>query len=163
MSEAQETAPVNATKKTILLVDIENSPKVGKQIALEHLSQKDCVKIVIVFASNSVNFTLTEISSMTKHLNSGRLVIHRMTKAGKNSADFGLSFFAGEMAGKFKPNEVIFKVVSNDSDLDYLTSILSGRGYKVDRMINKAQPATPVAINKKTTPIALVDQNQKVS
>ena len=50
-----------------------------------------------------------------------------MTSGGKNSADFGICFFAGVLMQQL-PKETHFVIISNDTDLDHVVNLLKGQG-----------------------------------
>lgn len=145
-SETKKTE-VTATRKLILVLDVENAPKASKEALLKNLANLECLHIVVAYAQTNLAFNIEEIPALSKGLHSGRVIFHKMKSCGKNAADFGLTFFAGQLSGRYKPHEVQFKVLSNDHDLDYMVQMLSSCGYKVERLTslrtNLAGPATP--------------------
>lgn len=148
-----------AARKLILVLDVENAPKASKEALMTHLSSKDCAHIIMAYAKTNLNFNIDEVSLIAKALQSGRVIFYKMKSCGKNAADFGLTFFAGQLSGKYKPHEVQFRVLSNDHDLDYMVQILSSSGYKVER-INTQRPTQPAPQKPKPVLVSAVVQRK---
>ena len=144
----------NMTQKdTILILDAENCPKLSKDALLANLKNKNCKNIVVAYAKNSMSFSLDEVTAISKHLQSGRVILHKMKNDGKNSADFGLTFLAGRISSQFKQHEVSFDVVSNDKDLEHLISMLRHYGFQANRITSTNPTAHPIeTINKEPAP-----------
>ena len=60
------------------------------------------------------------------HLQSvqGKLKVLKMPKIGKDAADFGLCFIAGQLSTQYKSSEVCFEIMSNDFSMEYVADLL---------------------------------------
>lgn len=113
----------------ILLVDLENCPN---QIQQLKSNLKEYSRVVICYASTGAKIPLDWLMPLNETINASRLQVHRMDKIGKNAADFGIFFFAGMLAQQLsEPAE--FTIVSDDTDLDHLVSLLESLSHKAYR------------------------------
>ena len=114
----------------ILLIDLENCPNQIKQLQenLEHFSQ-----VIICYAKTGVKIPLDWLVPLSSIVNKNKLKIYKMERVGKNSADFGICFFAGALMQEFD-NNADFIIISNDIDLDYVVSLLRDHGCQANRM-----------------------------
>ena len=73
--------------------------------------------------------------------------------AGKNAADFALTFHAGLLVNEMPPNTE-FIILSDDTDLDHAVHLLHDKGRKASRLSGKDQPvnAESKPRAKSTTP-----------
>lgn len=113
----------------VLLIDLENCPT-----QLEYL-QKDLeqfTQVVICYAKTGAKIPLDWLLPLSSTINSGKLKIFKMTSSGKNSADFGICFFAGVLMEQLH-KETHFTIVSNDTDLDHVIDLLKSQGRSADR------------------------------
>lgn len=116
--------------KSVLLIDLENCPNhLGK--LYDDLSKY--TKVVICHAQSNAKIPLNWISPLSAAVLSGRLLIVKMEKSGKNSADFGICFFAGALMQEM-PTDTHFTIISNDLDLDHAVSLLRAHGRSADRV-----------------------------
>ncbi len=130
----------------VLLIDLENCP--GKIQQLQDDLQ-DYTKVVICYASTGAKIPLDWLMALNETINSNRLQIYKMETAGKNSADFGIFFFAGMLAQQLAQH-ADFTIVSDDTDLDHLVSLLSSQSHTAKRQGKikavKEQPKPKVAV-----------------
>ncbi len=113
----------------VLLIDLENCP--GKIQQLQE-DLKDYTKVVICYASTGAKIPLDWLMALNETINSNRLQIYKMEAAGKNSADFGICFYAGMLTQQLGPHAE-FTIVSDDADLDHLVSLLNSQSYTAKR------------------------------
>lgn len=113
----------------ILLIDLENCPNKIQQLQ-EDL--KGYSKVVICYASTGAKIPLDWLMALNETINSNRLQIYKMESAGKNSADFGIFFFAGMLAQQLGQH-ADFTIVSDDTDLDHLVSLLNSQSHQAKR------------------------------
>ena len=127
----EKMMPQNSHK--VLLIDLENCPSQIKQIQsnIETFSQ-----VVICYAQNSPKIPIDWLTTLAKAINDNKLNIVKMKNGGKNSADFGICFFAG-MIMQSLPKETHFVIVSNDTDLDHVVRLLISQGRSAERIGNQ--------------------------
>lgn len=65
---------------------------------------------------------------------------------GKDSADFGLAFLAGQLSIQLNPDEYNIKIMSNDKALDYVVDLLKIMQFDVEQI--KTQTLEPIEIEK---------------
>ena len=106
--------------KKILLLDIENLHKTENEL-LKYLTQYHYV--YLVYAKSPSGFSLDGVVKFAPHIISGKLKVLKMPKIGKNAADFGITFIAGQLSTQFKSGEVIFDVMSNDHSMEYVVDL----------------------------------------
>ena len=82
---------MDATPK-VLLIDLENCPTQIQQLKvdLDHFLQ-----IVICYAHSQAKIPLSWLNELAEAIQHNKLRVIQMAQGGKNSADFGLAFFAG--------------------------------------------------------------------
>lgn len=114
----------------VLLIDLENCPKQVHQL-LDNLASYSYV--VICYAQCGARVPLDWIVPLTATVNQNRLKIIKMPNGGKNSADFGITFWAGVMMAQL-PENTHFDVVSDDNDLDHAVSLLVSQGRSAQRI-----------------------------
>lgn len=133
------------SKHKVLLIDLENCPSQIKQLQsdLTTFSQ-----VVICYAQNSPKIPLDWLMNLTTAINDNKLKIIKMENGGKNSADFGICFFAGVIMQSL-PEESHFVVISNDTDLDHVVRLLVSQGRSAER-IGKQKDEIPYATEKST-------------
>lgn len=107
--------------KKILLLDIENIQKTEKEI-VKYLSQYQFV--YLVYAKSPVNFSLDGVIALSPFITNGKLKILKMPKIGKDAADFGLAFIAGQVSIQVSTKEYSFEVFSNDHSMEYVVDLL---------------------------------------
>lgn len=114
----------------VLLIDLENCPKQVHQL-MENLASYS--HVVICYAQCGARVPLDWIVPLTTTVNQNRLKIIKMPNGGKNSADFGITFWAGVMMAQL-PENTHFDVVSDDSDLDHAVSLLVSQQRSAQRI-----------------------------
>ncbi len=139
--DAQPAAPAPVTEspgQRILLIDLENCPN-HIQALQDSLRQYD--KVIICYASTGVRIPLDWLIPLHETISNARLQIHKMDRIGKNAADFGIFFFAGMLAQQLT-EAAEFTIISDDTDLDHLVSLLIGLSHGAKREgKEKPQPA----------------------
>jgi len=113
---------MDATHK-VLLIDLENCPTQIQQLKvdLDHFLQ-----IVICYAHSQAKIPLGWLNELADAIQQNKLRVIKMAQGGKNSADFGLAFFAGVLMQEH-PVETEFIIVSNDKDLDHVVHLLKAQ------------------------------------
>ncbi|XHX80314.1 MAG: PIN domain-containing protein [Stenomitos frigidus ULC029] len=114
----------------VLLIDLENCPDQIFQLQeqLEQFSQ-----VVVCYAQTGAKIPLDLLIPLSVAVSSNKLKIFKMTNAGKNAADFGICFFAGALMQQLD-RETHFVIISNDTDLDHVVSLLKGQGRSAERV-----------------------------
>lgn len=133
MEEVQETNNLNLAdteKVKILLIDLENCPN---QILQLQEDLEEYTKIVICYAKTGVKIPLDWLIPLSAVVNEKKLNIFKMATIGKNSADFGICFFAGSLMQQFHKN-AHFVIISNDTDLDNVVNLLISQGCTAERI-----------------------------
>ena len=124
----------------VLLIDLENCP--GKIQQLQE-DLKDYTKVVICYAATGAKIPLDWLMALNETINNTRLQIYKMETVGKNSADFGICFYAGMLAQQLG-QYADFTIVSDDTDLDHLVSLLTSQSHTAKRQgkekTTKVQP-----------------------
>lgn len=135
----------------VLLIDLENCPKQVYQL-MEDLAAY--THVVICYAQCGARVPLDWIVPLTATVNQNRLKIIKMPNGGKNSADFGITFWAGVMMAQL-PENTHFDVVSDDSDLDHAVSLLVSQqrsaqriGVKLENLPGFAPKSPEVAVQE---------------
>ena len=138
----------------VLLIDLENCPSQINQLMnnLELYSH-----VVVCYAQSGAKIPLDWVVPLTATVNNDRLKIIKMPNIGKNAADFGITFWAGVFMAQL-PLETHFDIVSNDTDLDHVVSLLQSEQRNAERISNKkdnsqivpvtSEPITPPAPKK---------------
>lgn len=123
----------------VLLIDLENCPSQINQL-MENLEQYS--QVVVCYAQSGAKIPVDWIMALTTTINDNRLKLIKMPTIGKNSADFGITFWAGILMAQLLL-ETHFDIVSNDTDLDYVVSLLISQQRSAERIgIKKESPAT---------------------
>lgn len=117
----------------VLLIDLENCPSQVNQLMnnLELYSH-----VVVCYAQSGAKIPLDWVVPLTATVNNDRLKIIKMPNSGKNAADFGITFWAGVFMAQL-PLETHFDIVSNDTDLDHVVSLLQSEQRSAERISNK--------------------------
>jgi hypothetical protein len=113
-----------------LLIDLENCPN---QILQLQKNIEEYTQIIICYAKTGVKIPLDWLVSLSTALNNSKLKVFKMTNGGKNSADFGICFFAGRLMQQFS-EQSHFIIVSNDTDLDHVVDLLISQGATAERV-----------------------------
>jgi hypothetical protein len=117
----------------VLLIDLENCPSQINQL-MDNLEQYS--HVVVCYAQSGAKIPLDWVVPLTGTVNNDRLKIVKMPSSGKNAADFGITFWAGVLVAQ-SPLETHFDIVSNDSDLDHVVSLIKSQQRSAARISNK--------------------------
>ncbi len=120
----------------VLLIDLENCPSQINQL-MKHLDEYS--QIVVCYAQSGARIPVDWIIPLTMIVNEGRLKLIKMPEVGKNAADFGIAFWAGVLMAQCLEN-THFDIISNDTDLDYVVSLLTGENRSAERRGIKKEP-----------------------
>jgi hypothetical protein len=130
-TEEQTEQKTSEHASQVLLIDLENCPNQQLQQLLTDVANYS--QIVICYAQNTPRIPLDLLMPLAAVINAEKLKIIRMERGGKNSADFGICFFAGMLTWQL-PQNTHFIIVSNDSDLDHTVSLLKSQGRTAERI-----------------------------
>ncbi len=117
----------------ILLIDLENCPN---QILELQDNLEQYTKVIICYAKTGVKIPLDWLIPLSTTVAERKLHIHKMTHVGKNSADFGICFFAGALMQQYE-QKAHFVIISNDTDLDHVVNLLKSQGCTAERVGTK--------------------------
>lgn len=129
------------TTQKVLLIDLENCPTQIQQLKvnLDHY-----IQIVICYAHSQAKIPLGWLNELSEAIQQNKLRVIQMAQGGKNSADFGLAFFAGVLMQEH-PVETEFIIISNDKDLDHVVHLLIAQKRVAQRIGTvQEEPAKPV-------------------
>ena len=136
MSNESENNNFQATQNLkVLLIDLENCPSQIKQLQ-EDLSTFH--QVVICYANHAPKIPLDWLLTLSAAVNNNKLKIVKMENGGKNSADFGICFFAGALMQSLS-KEAHFVIVSNDTDLDHVVRLLINQERSAERIGKKKE------------------------
>ena len=130
--------------KKILLLDIENLQKTEKEL-LKYLSQYQYV--YLVYAKSPVNFSLDGLVQLAPFVMNGKLKVLKMPRVGKDAADFGLAFIAGQLATQVSAKEYSFEVMSNDHSMEYVIDRLKIAKFEA-KIIHEKPLVPPHVLNE---------------
>jgi hypothetical protein len=135
MTEDNQGTNQNDEIGRVLLIDLENCPDQIYQLQknLEQFSQ-----VVICYAQTGAKIPLDWLIPLSITVSSNKLRIFKMTTGGKNAADFGICFFAGALMQQLH-KETHFVIISNDTDLDHVVSLLKSQGRSAERVGTKKE------------------------
>lgn len=138
-----------------ILIDIENI-----NISIDQLYKllDQTRKVFLVFAHSPRMFDLNTYADLLKYIKKDKLDIIKMSKIGKNSADFGLSFVAGRLSTSMNIDDTVY-VISNDSMLINIVELLNDYGFKATQLSGKPTQISEY-FNKNTEPKC---KNEKTS
>lgn len=128
-------------KQEVLLIDLENCPKMIEQLK-QDLQCHD--KVVVCYATSHAMIPLDWLVPLSQAIADNRLTIHQMQHTGKNAADFGLFYFAGQLSERYSEASR-FKIVSDDSDLEHLVGLLHDSGFEAYRFGKEAKAPSHTA------------------
>ncbi|MCI5121237.1 MAG: NYN domain-containing protein [Candidatus Electrothrix sp. AUS4] len=117
----------------ILLIDLENCPN---QILELQDNLEQYTKVIICYAKTGVKIPLDWLMPLSSTVVERKLHIHKMANISKNSADFGICFFAGALMQQYE-KKARFTIISNDTDLDHVVSLLKSQGCTAERIGTK--------------------------
>lgn len=144
------------TTQKVLLIDLENCPTQIQQLQvdLDHF-----VQIVICYAHSQAKIPLSWLNELAAAIQQNKLRVIQMAQGGKNSADFGLAFFAGALMQEL-PAQTEFIIVSNDKDLDHIVHLLKSQKRIAQRIgtMSEDLPKTTVPKPAKRDDILLICQ-----
>ncbi len=133
-------------KPRVLLIDLENCPSQIYQL-MSNLERY--LQVVVCYAQSGAKIPIDWIIPLTATINDNRLKLVKMPTVGKNSADFGITFWAGVLMAQLPPN-THFDIISNDADLDYVVSLLIDQqrsaervGFKKENLVTLTETKTP--------------------
>lgn len=129
----------------ILLLDIENLHKTEKEL-LNFLHKYQ--QVYVIYAKSPVNFSLDGLQQLSSYVSAGQLKIIKMPQVGKNSADFGLAFIAGQLSQKLSPANSRFELMSNDHSMQYIADLLKMHGFQVQILSEKPLLPTPQVLTQ---------------
>lgn len=139
----------------VLLIDLENCPT-----QIEHLQEdlERFAKVVICYARTGAKIPLDWLLPLSSTISSDKLKIFKMASPGKNSADFGICFFAGILMEQLQ-KETHFTIVSNDTDLDHVVNLLRSQGRSAERLGMKKEDkmsdiSSPKSVDNLTTSVS---------
>lgn len=138
----------------ILLIDIENCGQ-----ALHQLIEKleSYAQIYVVYATSNVNLSLDELYLLIPFIQNKRFNLVKMPTVGKDAADFGLAFIAGQLSHQYQPSEACFEIISNDHAMDYVAELLQRQNFNVEVKKKKTTPQPNEALEKLLTTLAKVN------
>jgi len=131
----------------VLMIDLDNCPHEIMDL------ESNAAHYELIIASHGTQeprVPLGLAAVIGQLISQGRIEIWAMP-AGKNSADFGLTFLAGRLSAD-RPENTHFEIASKDKDLDHAVGLLRRSGFTADRidssvMVNMSvAPAGEVSI-----------------
>ncbi|MFZ2171940.1 MAG: PIN domain-containing protein [Methylococcaceae bacterium] len=130
----------------VLLIDLENCPNQAQQL-MENLEKYS--HVIVCYAQSGAKIPLDWVIPLTTTVNDDRLKIIKMPNSGKNAADFGITFWAGMLMAQL-PLQTHFDIVSNDTDLDHVVSLLKSQDRSAQRIGTKKENPAIVTVAKET-------------
>lgn len=144
----------------ILLIDLENCPNQINQLQknLEQFSQ-----VIICYAQSGTKIPIDWLIPLSISVTTNKLKIFKMVSNGKNAADFGICFFAGVLMQQL-PERTHFVIISNDTDLDHVVSLLKSQGRSAERLgVKKEEPQnTAITTTLSVVPIVTATLTTKI-
>lgn len=133
----------------ILLMDLDNCAD-----QLTWLAEKlpSFHRVIACHGLAEPKLPLKLVKGLATAIHSGQLEFIRMKRGGKNAADFGLAFLAGELAAKL-PADAEFVILSRDTGLDHIVDMLKRVPRKAQRVagggahVPRAASAEPVLLD----------------
>ena len=107
-------------RKKIWLLEIENLQKTEKDV-LQYLAHYQAV--YMVYAKSPVRFGLDVLLKLSACISHGKLKVLKMPKVGKDAADFGWAFIAGQLSTQVNKNTE-FEIMSNHHSMQYMVALL---------------------------------------
>lgn len=133
--------------KKVLLLDIENIHKTEKEL-LHLLKTYACV--YLVYAKSPVTLSLDALVKFSPFVMEKKLVVIKMPKIGKDAADFGLAFLAGQLSIQMDKKNTCFDVMSNDGALEYIVDLLIIMGFQATQVKTSKETKITDLKNTKT-------------
>lgn len=144
---SSKTNPKKFIMKKILLLDIENCPQTSDSL----LSLcKQYQQVELVYATSNLSLNLDALHALQPYIQLKVLNVFKMPSVGKNAADFGLAFVAGQLSQSFAANETEFSVMSNDHAMTYVVDLLKLSGFKANLLQTKVNPKSLQLCNATT-------------
>ena len=136
----------------ILLIDIENCGH-----ALHQLEEKlqTYTQIYVVYATSNVNLSLDGLYLLIPFIQNQRFHLVKMPTVGKDAADFGLAFIAGQLSQQYQPIDTSFEIISNDHAMDYVAELLQRQNFEVE--VKKKAVQTSDILEKLVSTLAKVN------
>jgi PIN domain len=148
ISSEMAEASFNDGGNRVLLIDLENCPSQIHQL-MNNLEQYS--HVVVCYAQSGVKIPIDWIMPLTATVNDNRLKLVKMPYVGKNAADFGITFWAGVFMAQL-PLQTHFDIVSNDTDLDHVVSLLISQHRGAERIgIKKDNPEAVLVTSEPVT------------
>ena len=132
-TDVKREQKINEQASQVLLIDLENCPNQQLEQLLTDIANYS--QIIICYAQNTPRVPLNLLMPLAAAINEKKLQIIQMERGGKNSADFGICFFAGMLMQQL-PKNMHFIIVSKDADLDHTVSLLKSQGRTAERIGN---------------------------
>ena len=133
----------------ILLIDLENCPNQIQQLPKSLI---EYTQVVICYAHSTAKIPLDWLMPLNDTINNNKLKIYKMATTGKNSADFGICFFAGMLMQQM-PEESHFVIMSDDTDLDHVVNLLNSQNRTAQRIgVRKEEKSSTQTILATSTP-----------
>lgn len=140
--ESETSVYFSDYQEQVLLIDLENCPS---QINLLLQDLERFSFVAICYAHTATKVPVDWLLALTEMINSKKLSILKMPTTGKNAADFGLCFIAGNLMQKM-PVKTLFVIMSDDSDLDHTVGLLRSHGRTAVRISLKAEHSDNAAV-----------------
>jgi hypothetical protein len=151
-SVSAQNQNTNSVIPKVLLIDLENCPN---QLHNLPADLANYVQVVICYAQSASKIPLNWLNPLSTAIAAQKLKIQKMERSGKNSADFGICFYAGVLMQKL-PKETHFVIVSNDTDLDHVVHLLKSHGRPAERLgTSQKEKEKPKPAPSGVTPLAL--------
>ena len=145
----QPTNENQSKESKILLIDLENCPNQIQQLPKSLI---DYTQVVICYAHSTAKIPLDWLMPLNNTINSDKLKIYKMATTGKNSADFGICFFAGMLMQQM-PEESHFVIMSDDTDLDHVVNLLNSQNRTAQRIgVRKEEKTSTPIVPASSTP-----------
>ena len=138
---------MNDSQQRVLLIDLENYPS---QIYTLMDDLDTYTQVVICYAQTGAKVPIDWLMRLTTAVNNNRLTLFKVPSTGKNAADFGITFWAGKLMAEL-PIETHFDIVSNDTDLDHLISLLLSEQRSAVRISSKKEDTSICSKNIENT------------
>ena len=79
--------------------------------------------VYLVYAKSPVSFSLDALVKLSPFIMNGKLKVLKMPKVGKDAADFGWAFIAGQLSTQVNKNTE-FEIMSNHHSMQYMVALL---------------------------------------
>lgn len=126
---------LSSPRQRVLLIDLDNCPH--EILSLAETAESYHL-IIASHGSQEPRVPLGAVKVLGPLFAEKKIEICQMP-AGKNSADFGLTFIAGRLSAEL-PTDTVFEVASKDKDLDHAVRLLQQAGFQAIR-VNTSTPS----------------------